>query len=284
MAEPSRNRVMGNGVEIQLARWEGYGETVLCIHGLTANCRCWDVIASALAPSHRVLAVDLRGRGLSGAPSSGYSLEHHCRDIYAVLEELELERIVLMGHSLGALISLAFGARYPQLVDRIILVDGGGKLSEVQMAKVLQGIKPSLDRLGQVFPSFETYLAELKKAPFLQPWSRALEVYFRYEIEEVDGGIRSIVRPAHIEEELINLRKVDAAQFYPKISCSVLILRATEGMLAQDDILLPDEASEKMLREIPDARLTDVDGTNHYAILFQPNEVRDQTILGFLAK
>ena len=188
MTEPIMKRAMGDGLEIQLAQWKGEDKAVLCIHGITANCRCWDVIADALSPSHTVLAMDLRGRGLSGAPSTGYSIEHHCRDILAVLNDLRLEQVVLMGHSLGAFISLVFGAKYPERVDRIILVDGGGKLSEDQLVKVFAGIKPSLDRLGKVLPSFEAYLDLMKEAPFLKDWSQALETYYQYEVEEVAGG------------------------------------------------------------------------------------------------
>jgi pimeloyl-ACP methyl ester carboxylesterase len=283
MPEPAMKRVKGDGVNIQLAVWEGDGKNVLCIHGLTANCRCWDVIAQALSGDHRVLAMDLRGRGLSDKPPRGYSIESHCNDIRAVLKDLGLKQAVLMGHSLGAFISIVFAARYPDLVDRIILVDGGGKLSEAQMNKFFASIKPSLDRLGTVFPSFETYLEMMKQAPFLKPWSQALEVYFKYEVEDVDGGgIRSRIRREHITEEDENLRKVDISEFYSKLSCPVLILRAPEDLLAEDDILLPEKALERMLREIPDARSFEVKGTNHYTIMFQANESRDRAIREFL--
>ncbi len=282
MTEPIMKRAMGDGVEIQLAQWEGEEKAILCIHGITANCRCWDVIADALSPSHTVLAMDLRGRGLSGAPSTGYSMEHHSRDILAVLNDLGLERVVLMGHSLGAFISLIFGAKHPERVDRIILVDGGGKLSEEQLVKVFAGIKPSLDRLGKVLPSFEAYLDLMKEAPFLKNWSQALETYYQYEIEEVAGGVRTRINPVHIEEERINLGKVDISQVYGEISCPVLILRATEGMLARDDLLLPEDVTERMVREIANATRVDVDGTNHYTIVFQPNGERDRAIREFL--
>ncbi len=282
MTEPIMKRAMGDGVEIQLAQWEGEEKAILCIHGITANCRCWDVIADALSPSHRVLAMDLRGRGLSGAPSTGYSMEHHSRDILAVLNDLGLERVVLMGHSLGAFISLIFGAKHPERVDRIILVDGGGKLSEEQLVKVFAGIKPSLDRLGKVLPSFEAYLDLMKEAPFLKNWSQALETYYQYEVEEVAGGVRTRINPVHIEEERINLGKVDISQVYGEISCPVLILRATEGMLARDDLLLPEDVTERMVREIANATRVDVDGTNHYTIVFQPNGERDRAIREFL--
>jgi pimeloyl-ACP methyl ester carboxylesterase len=161
-------------------------------------------------------------------------------------------------------------------------VDGGGKLSETQMAKVFAGIKPSLDRLGQIFPSVEAYLSQMKQAPYLQPWNSYMEIYFRYEIEEAEGGVRSRVHPKHIEEEAQNLGKVDSRQFYQKVTSPTLILRATKGMLAEDDLLLPEDVAERMVREIPNAKRVDVEGTNHYSILFQPNKKRDQTILEFL--
>jgi pimeloyl-ACP methyl ester carboxylesterase len=282
VAAPIMKRVKGDGVEIQLAIWEGTGKPILCIHGITANCRCWDVVASALSPQYHVVAMDLRGRGLSDMPPTGYSLAHHCRDIHALLDDLGLRQAVIMGHSLGAFISLAFGATYPERVDRMILVDGGGKLSETQFEKVFSGIKPSLDRLGKVFPSFDAYLDLMKQTPFLQPWSSALETYYRYEIEEVDRGVRARVNPDHIQEEALNLGKVDVALFYPKVAWPVLILRATEGLLAHDDILLPEEVVERMLREMPHAKRVDVEGINHYGIIFQPSEVREQAIRSFL--
>ena len=265
-----------------MTAWEGKGKEILCLHGLTANSRFWDCLASALSPRHKIMAMDLRGRGLSDKPPTGYSINHHCQDILALIDDLGLERPVLMGHSLGAFISLVFAAQYPDRVDRLILVDGGGKLSEAQMAKVFAGIKPSLDRLGKIFPSFEDYVSQMQEAPFLKPWNAFMETYFRYEVEEVQGGVRSRVHPKHIEEEVLNLGKVDSTQFYTQVISPTLILRATKGMLAQDDLLLPKDVAERMVREIPNASLVDLEGSNHYSILFQPNKNRDQKILEFL--
>jgi len=282
MTEPKMIKTNGDGIKIQLAVWEGKGKQILCIHGITANSRFWDCLASALAPHHRVIAVDLRGRGLSDKPPTGYSIEHHCKDILALMNDRGLERPVLMGHSLGAFISLVFSAKYPQRVDRLILVDGGGKLTKTQMTKVFTGIKPSLDRLGKTFPSFEDYISQMKQAPYLQPWNSYMETYFHYEVEKVKGGLRSRVHPNHIEEEAKNLRKVDSRQFYKKVTSPTLILRATKGLLAKDDLVLPKDVAERMVREIPNAKKVDLKGTNHYSILFQPNKKRDQTILKFL--
>lgn len=282
MSEPIMIKSRGDGIQIQLAVWEGKGRQILSIHGITANSRFWDCLASALSPHHRVIAMDLRGRGLSDKPRTGYSIQHHCKDILALMDDQGLKRPVLMGHSLGAFICLVFAALYPQRVDRLILVDGGGNLTKAQMAKVFSGIKPSLDRLGQIFLSPEAYLFQMKQAPYLQPWNSYMETYFKYEIETVEGGVRSRVHPEHIEEEAQNLGKVDARSYYRQITSPTLILRATRGMLAEDDLLLPEDVAERMVREIPNAKRLDVKGTNHYSILFQPNRERDQAILKFL--
>ena len=111
-----------------------------------------------------------------------------------------------------------------------------------------------------------------------------METYFRYEVEEVEGGVRSRVHPKHIEEEAQNLGKVDSSQFYARVTSRTLILRATKGMLAEDDLLLPEDVAERMVRAIPDAKRIDVEGTNHYSILFQPSKRRDQAILEFLGR
>lgn len=122
----------------------------------------------------------------------------------------------------------------------------------------------------------------MKHAPYLQPWSSYMETYFRYEIEKVEGGIRSRVHPKHVEEEAKNIGKVDSSKFYKKVKAPTLILRATKGMLAEDDLLLPEDVTDRMVREIANAKKIGIKGTNHYSILFQPNKKRDQAILNFL--
>lgn len=282
MTQPVMKKANGDGVQIQLAEWEGRGKTILCIHGITANCRCWDVMAEALSPGHRMLAMDLRGRGHSEAPASGYSIEHHFRDILAVLDDLGVDNAVIMGHSLGAFIGLAFAAEYSDRVDRLILVDGAGKLSQEQFDYVFAAIKPSLDRLGRILPSADAYIELMKSSPYIHPWSSAIEGYYLYELEEVEGGVRCNIDPAHIQMEAENVRKVEPDMFYSKIHCKVLILKATEGIISQNDLLLPEPVVDRMEKEIPNAKRFDVEGVNHYGIVFQPHFERDMEILAFL--
>jgi pimeloyl-ACP methyl ester carboxylesterase len=284
MTEPNMFQVRGNGVDIQLAEWPGDGAPILCIHGLTANCRSFDAVASGISPPHRLLAVDLRGRGLSDKPDSGYSWQHHCRDLAEVAANTGLKNFYLLGHSLGAYIALAYAAQHPDQVEGLVLVDGGANLTPEQWAKVTAGIKPSLDRLGKTFPSFEAYIELAKQAPFMQPWNEAAENYFRYESEQTpDGGRRSRIDPAHIEEERGNLLSLNPEEFYPSINCPVLILRATEPMVTGDDFVLPEAALPGFQAALPRARLVNLSGINHYSIVMQPCPRRDRAILDFLA-
>jgi len=282
MIEPVMKKATGDGVEIALAVWEGRGKTVFCVHGISASCRCWDNVAAGLIPRYKVLAMDLRGRGFSEKPASGYSVSYHCRDIHTLLNHANIDQVVLLGHSLGALIGLEFAARFPEVVERLILVDGGGQLTAEQRKKVFAGIQPTLDRLGKIFPSAEAYLDLMKRNPLLQPWTPMLESCYLYELEETAGGVRSRVKAEHIKEEADNLTGYDITEFYPRIKCPVMILRAPEGMTTPDNILLPQQALDRMLEEIPDVKYVDIPGTNHYSIVMHPQKSRDEVILEFL--
>ncbi len=275
-------KALGDNVEIQLAVWNGDGRTVLCVHGLTANCRCWDHMALKLSPEHRTIAMDLRGRGLSEKPDKGYSVFQHCKDILKIITDIGEKRVVLMGHSLGASIVIAFAALYPEQTEKIIVIDGGGKLSDEHVVKIFLGIKPSLDRLGQVFPSYDRYVALLKKLQFFQPWSDTLDAYFRYDIQEVELGVCSRIQKEHIVEEIENLTKFNIEKYYAKVLCPVLILKAGQGIITDDDCLLPEYAVEKILDYIPHAKIEDLSGKDHYSIIFQPDVKRDRSILKFL--
>ncbi len=282
MIEPIIKRLQGDNLNINAAFWKGGDKIVLCIHGITANCRSWDLMAQSLSPEYSVIAIDLRGRGLSDKPDKGYSPGHHIQDIICLMDDLKIKKVILMGHSLGAFISLLFAVRHPERLEKLILVDGGGDLTQVQMDRVFNGIKPALDRLGQIFESNESYLHQMKSAPYIHPWLPNIETYYRYEIEPVEGGVRTNINPAHIQEESLNVRKIDCNALYSDVHCPVLILRATEGLINQDDLLLPEGVLKKMLGQIPDARRFDVKGTNHYGIIFQPHDGRDQAIYNFL--
>ena len=73
-----------------------------------------------------MIAYDLKGRGNSGKPAGGYNLIQHTSDLENLLAVLSINKAVLLGHSLGAAIVTFFAAHFPDKVERLILIDGGG--------------------------------------------------------------------------------------------------------------------------------------------------------------
>ena len=277
--KPEFIKVRGDGVNIQVAIWKGNDKNVFCVHGMSSNCMVWKNIAENLIPEHSVYAIDLRGRGHSDKPEKGYSLKIHCNDIKEVIDNLNIKPVIFFGHSLGAYIGIVFTALNPGYVEKLVLFDGGAKLSPLQTLKIFESIKLSLDRLGKIYPSFEDYLLMVKKAPFLQPWQDYFEEYYKYEIEFLENGKVIPRTPRYvIEEETKNLKKENAEKYYEKIQCPVYILRATEGMLSKDDLLLPEKAVKNMMKKLKKSKLINIDGTNHYTIAFHPNKERDKIL------
>src|SRR5918912_4251495 len=95
-----QERVPGE-VELAICRAGEGTDPVVCLHGITAQHRAFNAAARYLEPSHGLVGVDLRGRGDSDKPESGYSLEAHASDVLRVLDHPSLERAVIAGHSMG---------------------------------------------------------------------------------------------------------------------------------------------------------------------------------------
>src|SRR3989442_285573 len=186
-------------------------------------------MADALAPRHRLVAYDLRGRGDSDKPASGYSLATHGDDLRGLLDHLGLERATLMGHSLGAHIAVRFAARHPERVARLVLFDGGLDVR----AEVLDSLAPALARLGVEFPSLESFLERLRALPmFAGRWNDYLTRHFTYDVERTaSGGVRSKVVRHAIEEEVANLQRARLWVWHHQVQAPTLLLRAPDGLL-----------------------------------------------------
>jgi pimeloyl-ACP methyl ester carboxylesterase len=89
-------------------------DPVVCLHGITAQHRAFNAAARHLGPSRGLVGVDLRGRGDSDKPESGYGLATHASDVIRVLDHLGLENAVLLGHSMGAFVALKTALSRPR--------------------------------------------------------------------------------------------------------------------------------------------------------------------------
>lgn len=101
------------------------GTPILLIHGYTDNSRSWSLMAPALAaalPDRRIVALDLRGHGISSAPGCCYGADSLAHDVEQAMDALGIERADLVGHSLGSITSAYLAATRPDRVNRLVLV------------------------------------------------------------------------------------------------------------------------------------------------------------------
>jgi pimeloyl-ACP methyl ester carboxylesterase len=104
----------------------GDGPAVLFIHGLLGSRRNWTHLVDTLDADHRVLAPDLFGHGASAKPMGDYSLGAHAATLRDLLDHLGVDRVTLVGHSLGGGIAMQFCYLFPERVERLVLVSSGG--------------------------------------------------------------------------------------------------------------------------------------------------------------
>ncbi|HET8814851.1 MAG TPA: alpha/beta hydrolase [Solirubrobacterales bacterium] len=115
--------VRAHGLQFHYAEAGGGDDVVLCLHGWPQHWYEWRNLMPALADRHRVLALDLRGFGWSDAPRNGYEKENMAGDVLAVLDELGIERVKLVGHDWGGWIGFLLGLRAPQRIDRFLALN-----------------------------------------------------------------------------------------------------------------------------------------------------------------
>src|SRR5512133_209779 len=134
--------VDAGGLKIHYLDVAGGDPPLVLLHGLSANAHSFGgLIAAGLAPTFRIIAPDLRGRGRSDKPATGYAMADHARDVVALLDALGLDRVVLGGHSFGAFLATFVAAHSPERVGRLIAIDAALTLNP----KVGEMLKPSLD-------------------------------------------------------------------------------------------------------------------------------------------
>ena len=274
-------RVTVDTITLATHEWPGRGPAVVAIHGLTSNHTVWYPIADALGGSHRLIAYDLRGRGDSDKPPTGYSLAHHAADLLGLLDRFGLDRAILMGHSLGAHIGVRFATLHPERVAKLILFDGGLDVR----AEILDSLAPAIGRLGVEFPSLEKFLEALKSLPMFQGrWNAYLARHYTYDVESgPGGGVRSKVARHAIEEEVANLQRTRLWVWHHQIQAPTLLFRAPDGLLRAEDCLMTQEEAEAMARAIPSCRLVVVPNTNHYTVVLGENPAVRRELAAFLA-
>jgi pimeloyl-ACP methyl ester carboxylesterase len=127
-------------------RMAGDGPPLLLLHGISDDSSSWLPVMGALAEEHTVIAPDLLGHGQSDKPRADYSVAAFSNGMRDLLDVLDVERVTVVGHSLGGGVAAQLAYQYPERVERLVLVSTGGVGRDV--SPVLRMAAAPLAELG----------------------------------------------------------------------------------------------------------------------------------------
>lgn len=278
-ARYSLEAVPVRGGELAVGVWAGDGPTVLALHGITAHHQGWPVLAEAL-PDHRILAPDLRGRGRSSALPGAWGMAQHAADAAAVLTALASGPVVVVGHSMGAFVALVLADRHPELVERMVLVDGGLPFAPAEQSTTEAALAAIRARLEARFPDEDAYVDLFRQHPaFAHDWSSAAEGYARYDaVRTEDGQVRSSADLEAVLADQDDVLHGDAlrsalAGLGPD-SVPTTFLHAPRGFADDPPGLYAPETVRDLAEQLPHLRMQRVDDVNHYTIVLSERGAR----------
>lgn len=230
-----------NDVNINYIRYgKEDGKNVVLLHGWGQNIQMMQPIGDALKKNFNITILDLPGYGESDEPPFPWSVKDYAEAIHALLEDLKIDKPILMGHSFGGKISLLYSSMYP--VEKLVLF--------------ASPFKPEITKL-----SWKTKaLKQLKKVPLLNK----LEGFAKKHIGSTDYRQASDL----MRKVLVNTVNLDITEDIKKIKCPTLIVWGT------CDEAVPLKRAYELENLIKDAGVVVYENCTHYAYL----ENLDQTI------
>ena len=125
------------------------GVPVVFVHSFAGSSAHWPSQLAHLRATRRAIAFDLRGHGQSAAPTSDdYRVESLAQDLAAVIDGLQLDRVVIVGHGLGASVATAYASRQPDRVAGLLLVVPPGKVPGEQAKKTIQALESDFEKVS----------------------------------------------------------------------------------------------------------------------------------------
>ena len=278
--EPTPRKVTGaHGVPIHVLDWSADGVPLLMLHGFGNEAHIWDDFAPVVAPHYRTAAMDHRGHGDSGWDEEArYDHDAMVADVEAVTRALGMERLVLIGHSLGGRISTLFAGRHPERIAGLVLVDIGPEVDARGRMRIRQDVESSV---APTFASVQEFARELSLAyPAGRP--DALQRMALHSLRQRDDGrfelkMDPALRGAMGSPESADDQAAREAEMEQQlwdalaaIPCPTLVVRG-----AASDILSPEVADRMADDVLQDGRLAVVPQAGHSVMTDNPEGFRD---------
>lgn len=245
-------RIDGNLLHYRLSGPDG-APALLFVNSLGTDARIWDGVIERFDNRFRCLSYDKRGHGISDAPAGDYRLEDHLDDLEGLLDQVGIARAVLVGVSIGGLISQGFALRAPERVAGLVLCCTAPRMGEPAMwdarmeAARTSGLGPMADGI-------------------MERW---FSPGFRSERPDELAGWRNLflrTDPHGYAASCATLRDTDLSESIENITAPTLVVAGS------DDLAAPIALVRDCLR-IPGAQLEVMQGVGHLPSIEQPERL-----------
>lgn len=267
LALPGSRFVEVDGVRLHLREWGASrpgGVDVVLLHGFLSSTETWRELAPELALYGRVVAFDRPGFGLTERPERGawrgrsenpYTPEAQVRLTVGLMDELDLERAVLLGHSSGGAVALRTALAHPERVEAVALLGGavyrtGGPPAWSRPLLYT----PQLERIGPLL--MRQFAGEPGRNFVRSAWADPARIG-----EETWDAFRRGLRVEGWDRALWEVTKASRA---PELTHRLAEVEAPVLVVAgAQDPIVPPELAERLARELPDATLALLEGCGH---------------------
>jgi len=280
-----------NGINLHYLDWGGNGETLLFLAGLGCNAHIFDHLAPRFTDQFHVLALTRRGHGESDHPETGYDVDTLTDDIHCFLDALEIEKVILAGHSMANIELSHFNALHPERVLKLIFLDAAYDRTSTSYKEMVENSPwqhihpPGLD---VDYYTTDDYFAAMKRAypSFKEIWTEAMEEQSLYEItrtpegkivdrmsDEINQALMETLTHYELEDSRIH---VPALAFYSLSKGLHVIsddwMTPEQKTELRNHVLTREEAwtrdsIEQFRRNVPQAEVIEISNGHHYCFI-----------------
>lgn len=254
---------------------------VLCMHGLTRNHKDFEPMIAALPEQYQFIAVDVRGRGLSDRDKNAehYSPVTYVGDMAALLDHLKLDRVALIGTSMGGLMSMIMMKAMPQRVRGVVLNDVGPVFETAGLNRIAAYTSNNEPMAG--WDDAARTVGEVQADIFPDYGPEQWMAFARRTYRELSDGRVALDYDPEITRTVSQVRpglltRIAMWKLYKEMSKAPLLL-----IRGETSDILSEKTAAKMIKRHPDAQLVTVPRVGHAPILDEPEAV--QGIRNFLA-